>query len=240
MPLEKPPLPPAEAGRPITAQGWNGIVDALSRLYDAVAAIGSGVLEVSVTSGGSPVAGATVVATPVGAGNPITAVPPVGDRVNHLVAGVNDGQWTVTARAEGFVPASVSVAVPAAAPVVLDLASVGPAVPDVFGVPFQTAFAALTTANLGVGVVLDALGKEVPRSPIPTEYQNTPVLFQLPPAGTRLAPTERIDLVVAAIVTQAPIVTMPNLAGLTQDEAVRVLEQLGLRVGRIQVVSPAS
>jgi beta-lactam-binding protein with PASTA domain len=42
--------------------------------------------------------------------------------------------------------------------------------------------------------------------------------------------------VVAATVAQAPVVTMPNLAGLTQAEAVRVLEQLGLGVGSVSII----
>lgn len=237
MTIEKPPLPNAEPGRPITAQGWNGIVDAVSKLYDAVNAIGSGLLEVDVTSDGRPITAATVTAVPDGPGNPIAAVAPMADRTTFRIAGVSDGQWTVTAAATGFTTKSVTVSVPSASPVLIELAPVGPVVPNLFGVPFQTAFAALTSASLGVGAIVDTFGKEVPRSPIPTQYQNTPVLFQLPPAGTRLDPTERVNLVVAATVTQAPVVTMPNLSGLTQDEAVRVLEQLGLSIGRIQVVS---
>lgn len=236
MALEKPPLPAAEPGRPITAQGWNAIVDALSSLYDAVAAIGAGVLEVNVTSGGAPVLGATVAAVPSAGGSPVLAVPPVGTRTTYLLAGVSDGAWNVTAGAEGFAEAAVTASVPAPGPVVLELPPVGPPVPDLFGQPLQTAFSSLTAAGIGVGLLIDTLGKEVPRSPVPTEYQNTPVLAQLPPAGTRIAPSDRVHLVVAATVAQAPVVTMPNLAGLTQDEAARVLDQLGLRLGRIQIV----
>ena len=55
MALVKPPLASVEPGRPITAQGWNQIVDALSVLYDAVLAIGSGSVTVSVQSDGRPV-----------------------------------------------------------------------------------------------------------------------------------------------------------------------------------------
>lgn len=240
MPLDKPPLPTADPGRPITAQGWNAIVDALSRLYDAVSAIGSGTLEVIVSSGGAAVDGAVVAAIPAGGGNPILAVPPAGDRTSHVVGGVSDGPWKVIVRAPGFAEAAVDTSVPAAAPVVVDLTPIGPVVPDLFGLPLQTAFSALTVANLGVGLILDSLGKEVPRTPIPTDYQNVPVLAQLPEAGARLGPDGRVQLVVAATVAQAPVVTMPNLAGLTQAEAVRVLEQLGLGVGSIQVLSPSS
>jgi hypothetical protein len=207
-------------------------------LYDAVNAIGSGTLAVSVVSAGTPVAGALVVATPVAGGNPVVAAPPAGDRAEYLAVGVGEGQWRVTVQATGFADFTTDAAVTAAPgpPVVAELVPVGPVVPAVFGQPLQTAFATLVAAGLAVDRIVDALGTEVGQTPIPADYQNVPVLVQLPVAGTRLPPTDRVQLVVAATVSQAPVVTMPNLAGLTQAEAVRVLEQLGLRVGRITVV----
>lgn len=239
MPIDKPPLPTAEPGRPITAQGWNAIVDAVDALYDAVNAIGAGTLEVNVTSNGQPVRGALVVATPEGGGNPIRGVPPIGTRTTYVVGGVGDGPWHVEITAEGFEPAARDVTVPSDT-IDVELAAVGPVVPDLFGLTLQTAFSTLTATELPVELILDSLGKEVPRTPIPADYQNVPVLAQLPVAGSRLPADGRVQLVVAATVAQPPIVTMPNLAGLTQAEATKVLEQLGLRVGSINFVATGS
>ena len=77
MPLTKPPLPTVEPGRPITAQGWNGIVDGLSaRRTTRSWRSAAGQLAVSVQSDGQPVANATVVAEPVtGDGSPVDAIP---------------------------------------------------------------------------------------------------------------------------------------------------------------------
>ena len=47
--------------------------------------------------------------------------------------------------------------------------------------------------------------------------------------------SDRVQLVVAAAISEEPVVTVPNLAGLTQAEASRVLEQLGLRLGKVSV-----
>ena len=44
-------------------------------------------------------------------------------------------------------------------------------------------------------------------------------------------------LVVAAAVRDDPIVTVPSLVGLTQAEAARALEKIGLRLGKITVRS---
>jgi beta-lactam-binding protein with PASTA domain len=83
-----------------------------------------------------------------------------------------------------------------------------------------------------VDLILDITGHEVPRVPLPPQYQNAPVLGQLPAAGTVVDPaTGRLRLVLAAALEAAPVVTMPSLVGLTYDEVVKVLERLGLRVG---------
>ena len=101
MALEKPPLATVEPGRPITAQGWNAIVDALSALYDAVLAFGSGNFAVSVQADGAVVDGVEIVAEPVGEGLPVEALPLFGSRTTYLVTGVSDGAWRVHVERRG-------------------------------------------------------------------------------------------------------------------------------------------
>lgn len=238
MPLVKPPLATVEPGRPITAQGWNAIVDALSALYDAVLAIGSGSVTVSVQADGQPVQGAQVVAEPVGEGQPVDGLPLFGSRTTYLVTGVSDGAWRLHVSAPGFVTQVIEVTVPASDPVVVNLALAGKVVPDLFGQPLQGALAALGAAGLDVDVILDALGHEISRTQVPAEAQNSPVLLHAPAAGAVIDPaTTRLRLVVAASVREEPIVTVPSLVGLTQAEASRALEKIGLRLGKITVRS---
>lgn len=238
MALTKPPLVTVDPGRPITAQGWNAIVNALSALYDAVLAFGSGVLEVSVLSDGLPVAGAQVVAEPVSGGHPVVAVPLYGTHTTYVLTGVNDGNWRVNVAAPGFTAQSVDVTVPSASPVVVNLTRAGVVVPDLFATGLQGALLALTALGIDLDVMIDALGHEVAKTQIPPEYQNSPVLAQLPLAGSVINPaTTRMRLVVAAAVSEQPVVTMPNLIGLSQAEASRALEQIGLRLGRSDVRS---
>jgi hypothetical protein len=238
MPLEKPPLATVEPGRPITAQGWNAIVDALSVLYDAVLAFGSGNFAVSVQADGEVVDGVEIVAEPVGEGLPVEALPLFGSRTTYLVTGVSDGAWRLFVSAAGYTPQVIDVTVPVAAPVTVNLARAGVVVPDLFGQPLLGALAAMRGVGLEADVVIDALGEEVSRSQVPAEYQNQPVLAQLPGAGTVVdAATTRLRLVVAAAVREEPIVTVPSLIGLTQAEAATALEKLGLRLGKITVRS---
>jgi hypothetical protein len=234
----KPPLATVEPGRPVTAQGWNAIIDALSALYDAVLAIGSGAITVSVQADGQPVPGAQVVAEPVGEGQPVTGLPLFGTRTTYLVTGVSDGAWRLYVSAPGYVAQVLDVTVPAATPVTVNLVRAGKVVPDLFGQPLQSALTALSAAEIGVDVILDALGGEISRTQVPAESQNSPVLLHYPGAGTVIDPaTTRLRLVVAAAVREEPIVTVPSLVGLTQAEAARALEKIGLQLGKITVRS---
>jgi hypothetical protein len=235
----KPPLPSVEPGRPITAQGWNANVDALLALYDAVLAIGSGSVTVSVQADGQPVPGAQVVAEPVeGAGQPVDGLPLFGTRTTYLVTGVSDGAWRLYVSAPGYVPQTIEVTVPTEAPVTVNLALAGSIVPDLFDQPLQGALAALATASIDVDVIVDALGQEISKTQVPADSQNSPVLVQYPPPGAVIDPTTtRVRLVVAAALHEEPIVTVPSLVGLTQAEAATALEKIGLRLGKITVRS---
>ena len=105
MALEKPPLPHVEPGRPVTAQGWNAIVDgaAVRSTTPSSPSAPAGWRSPSRPTG-EPVPGATVVAEPDGGGPPVAALPLFGTATTYLVTGVSDGAWQVHVSAPGFRP----------------------------------------------------------------------------------------------------------------------------------------
>jgi hypothetical protein len=239
MALTKPALATVKAGDPVTAQAWNTIVTGVGDLYDAVLAFGHGVLDVSVRFNGDAVTGAQVVAVPAtGDLTPIEAVQLYGTVMTYTVVGVTAGQWHVFVEAPGFQSQTQDVTIPASGPLVFNLVAAGVVVPDLFGVTAQDALTQLSALNLNVDVILDVLGHEVPKTSLPPQYQNQPILDQLPPAGTVVDPTaQRLRLVVATALDQSLVVTMPSLVGLSYDEVASVLDGLGLKVGKTTVQS---
>jgi hypothetical protein len=237
MALTKPALTNVQPGEPVTAQGWNTIVNGVGDLYDAVLAFGHGVLEVSVLFHGDAVGGAQIVAVPAtGDPTPIAAVTLYGTATNYTVVGVTAGQWHVYVSAPGFQAQTQDVTIPVSSPLVFNLVAAGVAVPDLFGVVAQDALAQLATLSLDVDIILDVLGHEVPKTSLPPQYQNQPILAQFPAAGTVVDPSsQRLRLVVATALDQAPVVTMPSLVGLSYDEVASVLNGLGLKVGKTTV-----
>lgn len=236
MALETPPLATVEPGRPITAQGWNDIVNGLVALYEAVKAFGSGTVTVSVQADGLVVRDAQIVAEPVLGGLPVRGLPLFGTRDTYLVTGVSEGAWRVHVSAPGFQTQVLDATVPLAAPLTVNLVRAGVVVPDLFGTGYAVALATLTALGLQTEIALDTTGEEISRAQIPAEFQNQPILAQLPVAGTVVDPAvTRLRLVVATAVRDEPIVTVPSLIGLTQAEAARALEKIGLRLGKITV-----
>ena len=236
MPLVKPALANAVPGKPVTAQAWNAIVDALSGLYDAVAALGGGLVTVQVSANGVPMPDATIVAVPLGGDRALTAVGPYPGVTSYTVAGVTSGSWNLHVAAAGYVAQTIAVTVPAAAPVVVNLVKDGVDMPDLFGKSTTQAIAALTAKGIQVDVIFDVTGDEIPKVSVPAESANVPVLLQDPPAGSVIKPaTQRARLVIAAAFKQESTVVMPNLSGLSLSEATKALTTLGLKVGKITI-----
>ncbi|MEM8960452.1 MAG: PASTA domain-containing protein [Acidobacteriota bacterium] len=241
MALDKPALARANPGQPITAQGWNGIIDAVDRLYDFAQTIGSTVFEVRVVGDGGPIATATVVAVPASGGAPVAAIPPQIDRTqSYVLGGLSAGEWTAHVTAPGFVARSVPFTAPAAdapatEPLAITLERTRAAMPDVFGMRAFEAIAALKEAGSRADVLIDITGRVLSGSNLPDDYRSTVVLAQQPRAGETL-PATGARLVLSASLVEEPVVEMPNLVGLSPNEAKEVLGRLGLVVGEIKTV----
>lgn len=236
MPVTKPTLTSVNPGDPLTAQGWNAVVDGLEGLYDAVIALGGGALDVDIAG---PVPGsAVVIAEPLGQGQVSQALPPFGSRTRYLLTGLTDGPWRVHVSSPGFVTQHIDVTMPHADALAVQLATDGVVVPDLFGVTAQEALSRLTELNLVADALVDTTGRDVSRSALPPEYASSPILFQLPMAGMVLpAGSGRVRMVVASALRRDPVVTMPSLIGLTLAEAQQVLDRLGLVLGDANVYS---
>jgi PASTA domain len=237
MSLVKPPLVDAQPGQPITAQGWNVIVDGLGALYDAVLALAGSTLSVTVLDpSGNNFADAQVFAVPAsGQTAPVTALPPYPGVTTYTLSGLSAGNWSILVIADGFVAPATPVTIPGQAPVTIPLQG-AVVMPDLYTVAAQDAVTTLSGLTITVDVILDVTGTQIPTVNMPPVSQNAPVLMQQPPAGTILDPNlQHARLLIAAALLPEPIVTMPSLIGLSYDEAAAVLNRLGLIVGTTTV-----
>jgi hypothetical protein len=238
MPLaNKPPLVDAQPGQPITAQGWNVIVDGLSALYDAVLALAGSTVSVTVLDpAGNNFASAVVIAIPVSGGTaPVEALPPYPGVATYTLSGLSPGNWNILVIADGFVAPATPITIPDSTTVTITLHG-AVVMPDLYTVAAQDALTTLSGLTITVDVILDVTGTQIATVNMPPVSQNAPVLMQQPAAGTILDPNlQHARLLIAAALLPEPIVTMPSLIGLSYDEAAEVLNRLGLVVGTTSV-----
>jgi beta-lactam-binding protein with PASTA domain len=96
-----------------------------------------------------------------------------------------------------------------------------------FGLHIDDATASLEEAGL-------TLGRQVYTSELPEGAEEGEVVGQLPSAGTQVEKGTPVDVIVAR---GAQVVAVPNVIGMTSEEAVKILEQAGLRAKTVSVAS---
>jgi hypothetical protein len=228
-------------GQPLTAQGWNDLVDGIDAVHAFLRAT-LHVVTVRITNAGLDTRDVRVTAVRSDR-PPVEAVRPTeGDGV-HTLSGLEAGAWTLVATAVGYraATASVTIADEGNTDVQLALEVTAHGMPDLFGLDLATAIARLQDAGIPLTRLLDFEGTDYAPANPGREELTQPVLAQSPAPGWLLdsAATSRGAAVVIAVPAQLEsVVEVPSLAGLTQDEAKRVLENLGLRVGKTTVLQP--
>ena len=232
MPLVKPALANATAGQPVTAQAWNAILSAIGALYDAVLAIGAATLDVELRDGGTAVTDARVVAVPA-SGAPIVAVPPRAGGTAFTLTGLANGAWTIYVDAPGYQPAQLAASIPASGATTINLTSATVAMPDLIGTTATAALAALTSAAIGVELLLDTTGEEVSKTALPADRAGSKVLFQLPLPGQRVVAANARTRLVLSATADVQIATVPNFVGMSYSQLVQAISAAGLKLGNV-------
>jgi len=230
MPISVPAQKTVSPGEPVTAEGWNAIVGGVTTLVQYLNATEATGVHVVIKNPG--VTDARVAATRDD-GVTYEAVPPVPPGTDFILAGLRPGAYTVRVEAPGFSPATSSITAPVAGPVEFSLEANGAFMPPLFGLTLRAALQTLSGQKIAVSRILDVAGRDVAPANPGSEYNDQPILAQLPPAGTAVPPEGQIQLVVSTPLQVQPSVEVPSLAGLTLSEAQKALEAIGLVLGKV-------
>jgi hypothetical protein len=224
-------------GEPLTAQAWNDLVGAIDDTHKFLAAT-THVVRVRITNTELDPRTVRVTASRSD-GPPVEAVRPIGTETHHVLAELEVGAYTVRAEAPGFADATTSVTIGdgASQDITLQLAKARSIMPNLFGSSLSSALAQTQQAGIAVNRVLDFLGSDVPPSAPGARAADSLVLVQQPAPGTPVDPAFGAQLVIALAPELEQAVEMPSLIGLTESEARRTLEQIGLVLGRVRIVN---
>ena len=224
-----------QPGEPLTAQAWNDVLDGIEGVHLYLLAT-MHLVRVRITNAGLDPRVVRVTATRA-EGAPVEAVRPVPPGKDHILTWLEPGAWTVSAEAPGFQTATASVTVTDAAESSVELAlqPAGAFMPDCFGKPLSEAQAALTTAGIPLVRLADFTGRELPPQN-PGEDADAPVFVQWPAAGLPVPAGSGAVFVIAVPIQVEAAVEVPSLAGLTQQEAQKALEAIGLVLGKVNIL----
>lgn len=229
MTVELPALAQVEAGRPITADAWNDILDSLGLLRDAINGIGSGELQVTVHLAGQvnqKIPKAEIVAVNQDTGRAIRAAQPFPGRDAHTIIGIGAGKWDLYVTAPDYQLHSSIITSPDDTAVSIGLTLDGEKVPDVFGIKLSQAKSALTAKGMTISKIMDSAGKNHAVDDAPADMR---VLYQLPAEGAVIDPAvDRIRLVIAAEVEITGMVQVPDVTGMTPNAAAAKFAEYGL------------
>ena len=235
MPLEPLNVEPVHPGQPITAQAWNEIVTNLADVINLLNAQAGQSLRVTVNNPSADPGEIRVSAIAEGAqGAVFEAAAPVPPDTAFTLTGLPSGNYTVRAVAPGFAAATVMATLPGSGTAEVTMTRSAPDMPNVFGMSLEKALSALSTAGVIVQRVVDITGRDIAPANPGAEFLQSQVLVHLPAAGDPAPAASGAQLVVSAALEVEPTVTMPSLAGLTLDETRRVLDDLGLTLGKVK------
>lgn len=225
-------------GEPLTAQAWNDLVNAVDDTHKFLEAT-THVVRVRITNNDVDPKTVRVTASRSD-GPPVEAVRPIAQDNHHVLSELEVGAYTIRAECAGFNDAIQTVQIGLGQgdqELTMQLAPARPIMPLLFG---KTLADALTlTAQLGIAVnrVLDFLGTDIPPGNTGARAAESLVLLQQPPAGQPVDPSLAAQLVIAVPPEIEQAIEVPSLVGLTESEARKTLEQLGLVLGRVNTVS---
>ncbi len=229
MTVELPALVQVEPGRPITANAWNEILNSLGLLRDAVNAIGSGQLQVTVHLAGDTnkkIPWSEVIAVSQDTGMAIRAAQPFPGREAHTIFGIAEGDWDIHIQVPDYLLDTQTVSFPQDSAISVGLTPDGKAVPDVFSLRMNQAQSKISAAGMSISKIIDSAGKTHTEDDVPP---NMRVLYQIPSPGVVINPAvERIRLVIAAEVEITGMVQVPDLKGMTPSKASAKLAEYGL------------
>jgi hypothetical protein len=240
--LAHPPLIEAAPGAPITAEGWNNLRQAVLTLYDSLnKSLGALSVQVKSKADASPVDDAIVTLVPTGdATRPVRVAQYAGATVKqYLAAGLQPGGYDLVIEAPGFAAETRAIVMDAdgasqSLTVELTPSQVTVVTPNLFGLAVNVAMQQAATAGLVVARIIDSYGTDIAPADVPEPMRNSPVLNQVPEAGEVVPKNTPVQLHISAKVAQQ--VKMPNLAGLTLDEATQQLAALGLTLGETKTL----
>jgi hypothetical protein len=240
MNLTAPPLVKATPGDPILSQQWNNIIDAIKLIIDALDK-NLGALDVTVKdrANGNPIPGAVVSIVPGDASQgPARPAEFIGGSLKlYRASQLPAGPYTVTVEAAGYNTETRNVTMDNAGTsqaLVVDMTATQAlvTVPSLLGRVVNDAIA-IIGSDLQLTRVIDSHGNDIPPGALTDDATKALILNQSPLPNASVAKNSPLFLHISAKAEFTARVKVPDIRGLTIDQARAALEGSQLVLGEV-------
>jgi hypothetical protein len=259
--ITPPPLIDTHPGDPITSEQWNNVLEAVRRIYEAMNKnLGALAIKVVNKAGNNAIRGAIVTVKPIDSSSRFsfegtTPAQPTSPDLNRpsrpalFVGGGEDyyqvsqlppGFYNVIVEASGFITRGLPITMPENNPLKIDVEMTAAEtlfpMPNLFGLTLTQALTEVKKQEFQVISIIDSHGKDTPATAIPEEAKGARVLGQMPDPGTLIAKNAPIQIHISAKAEYAERIKVPDLRGLTLEEAKLKLASVHLVLGETVTV----
>ncbi len=242
MAIQPPPLINATPGDPITSEAWNNIIASIKALYEVHNQSASR-LEITVTNDkdGSVIKKALVTLVPE-KGPPVTAGFAGAKTQKYLVNVIKPGSYKLFVEAPDYADEIREILIPEkgeAVKITIEMTKTAnrKKVGNYFGESLSAAKNVIDEAGFLLNRIIDSHGEELSLADIKDQGAKVKVLNQVPAPGEEHRAGGPVALLVSSVPVAAQRVKVPDLQGLTFNEARVALEDLDLILGETQITS---
>ena len=242
MAIQPPPLINATPGDPITSEAWNNIIASIKALYEVHNQSAAQLTITVVDDKDNSVIKNAVITLVSEKIPPVTAGFAGADIQKYLVKDIAPGTYKLFVEAANYADETRELIVPEkeeTVKITIEMTKTANEKPigNFFGVSLAAADEAIKKAGFLLNRIIDSHGEELSLADINDQGAKVKVLNQVPAAGVEHTVGGAVALLVSAIPVVEQRVKVPDLQGLTLNEARVALEDLGLVLGETQITS---
>ncbi len=242
MAITHPPLIKATPGDPITSEAWNNLIDSINILYEKLNQSTSQLTIAVMDDGDNHViknAQITITSEKI---PPIIARYAGADIKKYIVTDISHGNYTLFVEAENYALEKRELVIPESSePVDVNIEMTKTVqqrqVDNYFGLSLVAGDTAIKEAGFLLNRIIDSHGKELTQADIKDAGPGIKVLNQVPEAGLIHGVGGPMALMVSAKAGVEQRVKVPDLKGLSLNEARVALEDVGLVLGETNTIS---
>jgi PASTA domain len=242
MAITHPPLINATPGDPITSEAWNNLIISIKTLYEKQNQSTSQ-LTISVTDDkdNQVIKNAQITLTSEKM-SPIIAGYAGADIKRYIVTDISKGNYKLVVEAENYAVETREIVIPEGNESVdtrIEMTKIvqQKTMANYFGLSLVAADTAIKEAGFLLNRIIDSHGKELTQADIKDAGADIKVINQVPEAGLLHKAGGPVALLVSAKTAVEKRVTVPDLKGLSLNEARNALEDMGLVLGETNTIS---